>query len=336
MRNPAQLVGQQGSRYFVKYIKAEFRFLLDLGLSVQIAHILPLNAAGRRAGVSADPFSRTLNAITMSLMVRRCPLSAFRVVALFCLAVIALGQPEPEEVTFESNGLQLHGFLWRPSGNGPFPTILWNHGSEKRPGSQPILAKFYTQNSYVFFSPHRRGQGRSPGNYIQDLVAEAAPWQRAKRMMELQDEQVSDVIAALDFLKTQSFVDPRRIAISGCSYGGIQTLLTGEYNLGVLALIPFAPGAMSWDRNPEVSVRLRRAVDQAKAPVFLLQAENDYSIEPSRALSKEASKHGKDFRSRIYPAFGNTRQDGHWGFCSTATDVWGNDVLTFLEQKTTK
>jgi WD40 repeat protein len=64
--------------------------------------------------------------------------------------------------------------IWRPSGNGPFPAILWNHGSEKRPGSQPALAKFYTQNSYVFFVPHRRGQGRSPGDYIQELIATRA------------------------------------------------------------------------------------------------------------------------------------------------------------------
>jgi len=50
-------------------------------------------------------------------------------------------------------------------------------------------------------------------------------------------------------------------------------------------------------------------VDLAKAPVFLIQAANDYSLAPSRVL----------------------HQDGHWGFCSSATDVWGNDVLAFLE-----
>lgn len=245
---------------------------------------------------------------------------------------MAVGQSAPEEVVFDSGGLQLHGFLWRPSGNGPFPAILWNHGSEKRPGSHPELAKFYTQNSFVFFVPHRRGQGRSPGNYIQDLIAEAPPSQRAIRMVELQEEEVSDVIAALKFLKAQSTVDPNRIAISGCSYGGIETLLAGEHELGVRALVPFAPGAMSWDRNLELPGRLRRAVDQAKAPVFLLQAQNDYSIEPTRVLTKEADKHGKDFRSHIYPAFGNTHQDGHWGFCTQASEEWGNDVLTFLDK----
>jgi len=43
------------------------------------------------------------------------------------------------------------------------------------------------------------------------------------------------------------------------------------------------------------------------------------------------AKIDKDFQSKIYPPFGSTHQDGHWGFCSTATAVWGNDVLAFLE-----
>lgn len=232
---------------------------------------------------------------------------------------------------FPSGGRELHGFLWKPEGNGPFPAIVWNHGSEKLPGSQPALAKFYTEHSYVFFVPHRRGQGRSPGEYIQDLVLQAPPGERALRMVELQQVEVDDVVAGLNYLRSQLFVDAARIAISGCSYGGIQTLLAGERDLGVKALVPFAPGAMSWEQNVPLHDLLIRAVDSAKAPVFLIQAQNDYDLSPSRVLSKEASKRKKDFQSKIYPAFGTTHHDGHWGFCSSATDVWGNDVLAFLD-----
>jgi hypothetical protein len=67
-----------------------------------------------------------------------------------------------------------------------------------------------------------------------------------------------------------------------------------------------------------------------KPPVFLIQAESDYGVSPSRVLSKEAGKKKRDFQSKIYPAFGKSHQDGHCGFCSTATDVWGADVLAFL------
>jgi len=150
-------------------------------------------------------------------------------------------------------------------------------------------------------------------------------------MVELQQDAVDDVVAGLNYLKSLPFVDPAKIAISGCSYGGIQTLLAGERDLGVKALVPFAPGAMSWERNPLLPDLLIRAVDRGKAPVFLIQAENDYSLDPSHVLSREANKKRKDFQSKIYPAFGKSHQDGHWGFCSSATEVWGADVLAFLE-----
>ena len=247
----------------------------------------------------------------------------------------AIAQSKPEEVVFPSDGRQLHGFLWKPEGNGPFRAILWNHGSEKLPGSQPELATFYTAHSYVFFIPHRRGQGRSPGEYIQDQVAQAPPGERARRMVELQQTEVDDVIAGLNYLKARPFIDAARIAISGCSYGGIQTLLAGERNLGVKALVPFAPGAMSWEQNQLLQDRLIRAVDLARAPVFLIQAENDYNLGPSHVLPKEATKKHKDFQSKVYPAFGSSHHDGHWGFCSSATNVWGADVLAFLETQLT-
>src|SRR6516162_1841141 len=179
----------------------------------------------------------------------------------------ATAQLKAEEVVFESAGRELHGFLWKPDGNGPFPAMVWNHGSERFPGSQPALARFYTAHSYVFFVPHRRGQGRSPGDYIQDLVEQAPPGERGRRMVELQQAEVDDVIAGLNYVKSQPFVDSARIAVSGCSYGGIQTLLIGERDLGVKALVPFAPGAMSWEQNLPLRDLLIHAVDRAKAPI---------------------------------------------------------------------
>jgi carboxymethylenebutenolidase len=250
--------------------------------------------------------------------------------ALLTSAAFAQNQPQPQEVVFPSGKLQLHGFLWKPNGPGPFPAVLWNHGSEKLPGSAPELASFYTSHFFVFFVPHRRGQGRSPGEYIQDEIAKAPPNERARKMVELQEAEMDDVTAALNFLKAQSFVDPRRIAVSGCSYGGIQTLLAGERDQGIRALVPFAPAAISWEGNPPLRERLMRAVDNEKVPVFLLQAQNDYDLSPSRVLSKEAEKKHKDFQSKIYLSFGSTHQDGHWKFCTAGMDVWGPDVLSFL------
>src|SRR5437016_14507839 len=34
---------------------------------------------------------------------------------------LAVAQTKPEEVVFSSGGPELHGFLWKPEGTGPFP-----------------------------------------------------------------------------------------------------------------------------------------------------------------------------------------------------------------------
>src|SRR5436190_7630768 len=76
---------------------------------------------------------------------------------------------QAKNVMFESGGLILHGWLYKPPGNGPFPAIIWNHGSEKDPVAHPELGQFYTGLGMVIFLPIRRGHLPSPGPYIVDL-----------------------------------------------------------------------------------------------------------------------------------------------------------------------
>jgi carboxymethylenebutenolidase len=124
-------------------------------------------------------------------------------------------------------------------------------------------------------------------------------------------------------------VDTNRIVVSGCSFGGIQTLLAAEKGLGAQAFIAFAPGAKSWG-NGVLRERLENAVRNAKGPVFVLQANNDFSVEPTNVLGKIAKTNGG--QAEIYPAFGNNSQDGHWGFATTNSgiEVWQKDVLDFI------
>jgi dienelactone hydrolase len=118
--------------------------------------------------------------------------------------------------------------------------------------------------------------------------------------------------------------------VSGCSFGGIQTLLTAEKGLGARAFIAFAPAAESW-RNESLEQTLEQAVQHAAAPVFILQAKNDYSTRPAEVLGKIARAHGG--QAKIYPSFGKTPQEGHWAFAtsSAGTTFWGEDVLQFIE-----
>jgi len=253
----------------------------------------------------------------------------FSALALLVLVTSARAA-EPQLVAFPSGDLELRGFIFKPEGDGPFPAVLYNHGSEKLPGSKPEIGNFFARNGYVLFVPHRRGQGRSPGGYIMDALRNVPGPTRGQLMVSLLEQQQQDVVAALDYLKKLRYVDAKRIAVAGCSFGGIQTVLTAEKDLDLRAAVPFAAGAMTWKGSTELQARLIAAVKRATVPVLLIQAENDYDLSPTQVLSKEMEQAGKPHQAKVYPPYGTTQAEGHGGFCFRGVDVWGGDVLSFL------
>jgi dienelactone hydrolase len=243
------------------------------------------------------------------------------------------GDARATEVTFESGKLTLRGFIYKPAGSDPLPVVLWNHGSEQRPGWLPSLGPLFMAEGYVLFIPHRRGQGRSPGDYIMDLLRREMEqggqeaWSR--RLISLQEEHLQDQLAALAFVRSLPYVDSDRIAIAGCSFGGIQTLLAAERGHGARAAIAFAAAAQTWKHSYALRDRLREAVRRAATPIMFVQAQNDYDLEPGRSLAKELDTLGKAPKLVIFPPFGSSAQDGH-EFCVRGAHIWSAEVFSFL------
>jgi len=254
----------------------------------------------------------------------------YAVLLLLSLTASVLFAAQTQEVTFPSGKLMLHGFLYTPPGNGPFPAILYNHGSERQPGWKPELGQLFSSRGYVFFLPHRRSHGRSPNDSFVDSLYDRG----AAGVVALHEVHLEDQLAALSYLKQLSHVDPNRVAVAGCSYGGIQTVLAVEANadqkLGLRAAIDFAGGAMSW-RSHSLRNRMISAVRKATIPVMFVQAENDYDLDPSRTLANELERLGKPHKLLIFPPYGTTREDGHGRFCSQGGEVWRAEVFSFLD-----
>jgi carboxymethylenebutenolidase len=240
-----------------------------------------------------------------------------------------VGQFTP--VTYSESPFVLKGFIHRPEGDGPFPAIVYNHGSEPKPGPKPRIASFFTSKGFVFFVPHRRGQGQSSGPNITGLISSAGgAGEKAEMQVSQLDAQAADVEAAVSYLASLPFVDKGRMAVMGCSYGGIMTVLTAERGLGLKCAVDFAGASMSWGGNRLLQERLKKAVRESKVPILFIQAENDFNTQPTRILSDEMSKHGSQpCRSKIYPAVGKTHMEGHAGFCA-GSGLWGDDVLAFI------
>jgi acetyl esterase/lipase len=243
-----------------------------------------------------------------------------------------------EVVSFKNGALLLHGVFYRPAGPGPYPTLLFNHGSA--PGMLPadaaeVLGPSFAARGWAFFMPFRRGQGLSlsAGPYIMDQInaARASGGARAGAaalVRLLETDHLDDQMAALAWLRTQDFVDRSRIAVGGNSFGGIEAVLGVEHE-AYCAGFDSAGAAQTWSTTPELQERLTRAVRGARAPLFLFQARNDYDLSPTEVLSSTMKNAGKPFVAKIYPAFGKSTEQGHTlGYFGFA--VWAEDVMAFL------
>ena len=267
-------------------------------------------------------------------------------------SVSALGQVTqsmvPQTVEFPSGKLHLKAYFWKPVGPGPFPAVLFNHGSggadadhtAEMPITQAasVLAPFFVEHGYAFFYPFRRGHGPSASQapFMQDVLhrEEETKGKEARQHLQfilLTTDQIDDVMAALAFLKTLPGIDSQRIAVAGHSFGGQLTLLAAERDKTIRAAVTFAGAAASWQRSPELRERLLSAVHGTNAAILLTHAENDYGSGAGRALAVELERLHKPYILKIYPPVGLTSDDGH-NMLYENIPAWESDVFDFLDQ----
>ena len=258
---------------------------------------------------------------------------------IFLSPVAFASSNQPAIVEFPNGTLSLQGELFKPAGKGPFPAILYNHGSA--PGmlnsqASSVIGPMFAERGWVFFMPYRRGQGLSEdqGPYIMDKINSAkwSPFKSASKTMIhlLETDHLDDQMAALEWLKKQEFVQKDCIAAMGNSFGGIETIL-GMTRADYFAGIDASCGAQSWKHSDELQMAMKTAVLKIQKPVFFFQAANDYDLSPSKVLSSEMAEAGKVVKLKIYPKFGDSEREGH-SFPYRGASIWFDDVLAFLNK----
>jgi carboxymethylenebutenolidase len=178
-----------------------------------------------------------------------------------------------------SGGVRLKGLLWRPAGRGPFPAVVFHHGRSATPRQHnlelgqtleqaaQILGPVFVRRGFVFLYPFRRGEGPSAdqGPFIGDLLqrdetAKGLEARRQLQVVQMTTDHLQDAGAALSFLKNLPYVDKRRVAVAGHSFGGQLPLLEAAHDRTVRAAVTFGAAAASWDGSPELRDRLIEAV----------------------------------------------------------------------------
>jgi dienelactone hydrolase len=254
----------------------------------------------------------------------------------------------PDTVVVESGDLKLRALLYRPQGPGPFPAILFDHGSGHATGRDSsgrvdqrhpeLMGPLFVKHGYLFLYLYRRGDGLSRGQGVasadqMDSVA-ATAGQAARNDLQLrllEGDEMSDVLAGLAFLRARPDVQVGRLAVVGVSFGGSLTVLVAERDSALRAAVAFATSGYSWDRSPPLRARLLQAVDRTVVPIFFIHAANDYTIASGQTLGAEMTRLRKPNRVKIYPAVGSTPEEGH-DFIDLGVRTWEADVFGFLDQ----
>jgi dipeptidyl aminopeptidase/acylaminoacyl peptidase len=133
-------------------------------------------------------------------------------------------QGKNESFSWKStNGLEVDGVLTYPpdfSSDKNYPLVLLIHGGPTGISSLGfnMLAQLMATKGWIVFEPNYRGSN-GHGNAFQSAIANDAG-----------EGPGADVMSGVEELKKKPFVNPKKIAVSGWSYGGYMTAwMIGRY-----------------------------------------------------------------------------------------------------------
>jgi len=221
--------------------------------------------------------------------------------------------------------------LLTPDGPGPFPLAVMNHGAAgtNRLDLEPryyqtFSAYYFLSRGYAVVLPMMRGFAGSEGRQLfNGCSQEAVGLDNAK-----------DILAVIEYMATQPYVDGRHVVVAGQSFGGWNTLAFGTLNHpAVKGLVNFAGGA-NISNCASTQQALANAAEhfgaRTKVPSLWFYGDNDAKFAPSvwRSMYERYTAAGGPAE---LVAYGRFMTDSHnlLGF-PEGMRIWAPNLDTFL------
>lgn len=135
-----------------------------------------------------------------------------------------------KKVEFKVGSETLRGKLYVPEGKGPFPGVIFFHGSGGSGGMYFDLAEKFASKGIIGFAFNYRGAGLSDGVFEEQTLSMG----------------IEDAKAALEFFISLPELDKKRIGLLGASFGGFLAGLLAK-DFPISSLILFCSAA--YDKN---------------------------------------------------------------------------------------
>jgi pimeloyl-ACP methyl ester carboxylesterase len=172
-------------------------------------------------------------AIGLALGALRSLKPLFLVLPLIVLPWLALAQERTTmTVLVDGAPYELATTTYKPPGKGPFPVLVFHHGSTgagtdpsafRQPYEPMSLAYWFVSRGWAVVVPSRRGRGGSEGLYDEGFAADRARGYTCDETLSLRGayRALRDVDAVTNSVLALPFVDRSRLLVGGHSRGGI-------------------------------------------------------------------------------------------------------------------
>lgn len=175
---------------------------------------------------------------------------------LSCDAAIAQNQfveRVPTGFVEDGNPVSLELVVFKPAGEGPFPTLVFNHGSVSNGNdprevshtvTYPALATFFNEHGWMVVFPQRRGRGQSGGRYAEGWDPDRGRYSCApSTSLAGLEHALQDLDVVTTHLQRRTDVDLTRMLIGGHSKGGILSMaLAAKWPDRYIGVINFVGG----------------------------------------------------------------------------------------------
>jgi len=202
---------------------------------------------------------------------------------------------ERVSIPVADTGIALAGTVVKPEGKGPFPLIVLSHGAPSGAAKRarygywlkPHLLDSLIKRGYAVLVPIRRGYGATGGRFVEGYGPCRDP-----NYYEGGLPAGQDIVAAVNYASTLSFVDKDNILLVGQSAGGFSSIAAASLNpKGVKGVVNFSGGRGGRpNRSPGVPChpeRMAYAIGKyaktIKVPVLWHYIENDNYFSPEIA-----------------------------------------------------